>query len=382
MTETAVRHPGSMNSNGPTGLPSGHTRTGGAYIPPARLRALQSAISDKASAEYQRLAWEALKKSLNGLINKVNTGNIKNIVPELLGENLVKGRGLLCRSLMKAQAASLPFTPVYAALVAIVNTKFPQIGELLLMRLIAQFRRAYKRSDKAVCLAVTKFLGHLVNVRVANEIVALQLLTLLLEKPTDDSVEVAVGFMRDVGSFLSEESSRATNAVFERFRAILHEGVIDKRTQYMVEVLFQVRKDKFKDHPAIPADLDLVEEEDQMTHNIGLTDDLDVQDTLNVFAFDPDFLDNEAKYVEIKKEILGEESDDEEADDEDSSSESDDDFEEEQKEKAKLIIQDQTNTNLVNLRRAIYLTIMSSLNFEECAHKLLKLNIQKGMMFC
>ncbi len=46
-------------------------RTGGAYIPPARLRMMQEGIKDKTSAVYQRIAWEALKKSINGLINKV-----------------------------------------------------------------------------------------------------------------------------------------------------------------------------------------------------------------------------------------------------------------------------------------------------------------------
>jgi pre-mRNA-splicing factor CWC22 len=68
-------------------------RSGGVYIPPARLRALQAQITDKTSKEYQRLAWDALKKSINGLINKVNTGNIKHIVPELFQENLIRGRG-------------------------------------------------------------------------------------------------------------------------------------------------------------------------------------------------------------------------------------------------------------------------------------------------
>jgi pre-mRNA-splicing factor CWC22 len=29
-------------------------------------------INDKASVEYQRLTWDALRKSLNGLINKVS----------------------------------------------------------------------------------------------------------------------------------------------------------------------------------------------------------------------------------------------------------------------------------------------------------------------
>ena len=125
------------------------TRSGGVYMPPARLRALQEAASkDKASAEYQRLSWDALRKSITGIVNRVNVQNIKMVVPELFQENLIRGRGLFARSIMKAQAASLPFTPVFAALVAIINTKLPMVGELLLTRLISQFRRAFKRNDK------------------------------------------------------------------------------------------------------------------------------------------------------------------------------------------------------------------------------------------
>lgn len=41
-------------------------------MPPHKLRALQASITDKTSEPYQRLTWEALKKSLNGLVNKVN----------------------------------------------------------------------------------------------------------------------------------------------------------------------------------------------------------------------------------------------------------------------------------------------------------------------
>lgn len=124
------------------------TRAGGAYIPPHRLRQMQQQITDKSGEAYQRITWEALKKSINGLINKINTSNIKMIVPELFGENLVRGRGLFCRSLMRAQSASLRFTPVYAAVAAVVNTKIPDVGALLLARLVTQFRRAYRRNDK------------------------------------------------------------------------------------------------------------------------------------------------------------------------------------------------------------------------------------------
>jgi len=59
-------------------------KTGGAYIPPARLRLMQAQITDKSSVAYQRLSWEALKKSIHGLINKVNVSNIPLITRSLM----------------------------------------------------------------------------------------------------------------------------------------------------------------------------------------------------------------------------------------------------------------------------------------------------------
>ena len=41
-------------------------------------------------------------------------------------------------------------------------------------------------------------------------------------------------------------------------------------------------------------------------------------------------------------------------------------------------IEERTETNLVNLRRVIYLTIMNALNYEEAMYKLLKIEIQEG----
>ena len=351
-------------------------RSGGTYIPPARLRALQAQITDKTSKEYQRMAWEALKKSINGLINKINVSNIKFIVPELFSENLVRGRGLFCRSIMKAQAASLPFTPIYAAMTAIVNTKLPQVGELLTTRLVTQFLKAFKRNDKAVCLSSTTFLAHLCNQQVIHETLAAQMLLLLLNKPTDDSVEIAVGLTREVGQHLEEMNGQIALVVFDQFRNILHEQDLDKRVQYMIEVLFQVRKDKYKDNPAVKEELDLVEEEDQITHQINLLDEgLDVKDGLNIFKFDKDWEDNEEAYKKIKAEILGEASGSEDEDDNASEESSDD---EEDENERKIEIKDQTNTDLVNLRRTIYLTIMSSIDFEECCHKLMKINLPVG----
>jgi pre-mRNA-splicing factor CWC22 len=409
---------------------------GGVYIPPFRQRRMMEELAkaDKTSPEYQRVAWEALRKGINGVVNKVNSSNIVHLLPELFAINLVRGRGLLCRAVLKAQLTSPGFTPVYAALVAVINTKLPEIGELLLRRVVSQFRRAFKRRNKLVSLGLAKFLAHLVNTQVAHEVVALQVLALLLEQPTDDSVEVAVAFAKECGAMLTELAPQATHAVFERFRHILAEGAVDVRVAYVVEGLFTARKARFADFPPVPPELDLVESEEQITHEVGLEDSCDTEDMLDVFKVDTEFEAHEAAWDEIKREILG----DGEADAADNGGggagagagagggggsasvdgERDEDdigdaavvdagelaeamarnsgggagagsgggagtvmgsgFSSSSSSSAPMEIVDLSETDLVNLRRTIYLTIMSSVDFEECAHKLLKMSIPKG----
>ena len=174
----------------------------------------------------------------------------------------------------------------------------------------------------------------------------------------------------------------------------------------MIEVLMQVRKDKYKDNPILPEGLDLVEEEEQITHEIQLEEDLKVEEGLStypisctslrsndlladIFKFDANYIENEEKYKTIKAEILGEGSSDDESGSEEGDSEDDDEgtFENvlltsfpkyvaavPEKEG----IEDRTETNLVNLRRVIYLTIMNALNYEEAVHKLLKVQLKEG----
>ncbi|XP_078439340.1 MIF4G domain-containing protein / MA3 domain-containing protein [Wolffia australiana] len=356
-------------------------RSGGVYIPPFKMAQMMRDVQDKSSDAYQRLSWDALRKSINGLVNKVNATNIKNIIPELFSENLIRGRGLFCRSCFKSQMASPGFTDVFAALVAVVNTKFPEVGKLLLNRIVLQLKRAYKRNDKPQLLAATKFIAHLVNQQVAHEIIALELLTVLLENPTDDSVEVAVGFVKECGSLLQDISPQGLHGIFERFRGILHEGEIDKRVQFLIEGLFAIRKAKFQGFPAVRPELDLVEVEDQFTHEVSLEDEIDPETGLDIFKSNPRFLEDEKAYEDLKKSILGddESSGEDDGSDAGGSDEEDQSEEEEDEEDEEMMkIKDETETNLVNLRRTIYLTIMSSVDFEEAGHKLLKIKLEPG----
>lgn len=79
----------------------------------------------------------------------------------------------------------------------------------------------------------------------------------------------------------------------------------------------------------------------------------------DLFKVDPKFLENEERYAEIKKEILGDSDDEEEESGSDYES---DDEDEEAVAPEKEGITDMTETNLINLRRTIYLTIMNSVS--------------------
>ena len=250
--------------------------------------------------------WEQLRKSINGIINKVNVSNISNIIVELFSENLMRGKGLLARAIMKAQMASPTFTQVYAALLAAVNTKLPDVVRLVIHRVVSSFKKAYRRNSKLQCKAACQMIAHLVNQQVVHELLALQVLALFLEHASEDSIEMAADFMVQCGQVLAETTPAGVNAIFERFRTILHEGKIQRRVQYTIEKLFTVRKNRFKDNVGVIQELDLIEEQDKITHEVSLDDDLELEESLDFFKFDPDYERKEAEWDEIKKEILGE----------------------------------------------------------------------------
>lgn len=102
--------------------------------------------------------------------------NIHGVILDLFNHNLIRGRGLLARSVLKAQSASKNFTHVFAALVAVINTKLPDVVKILVHRVIFFFQRSYRHGNKQSYLSSLKMIAHLVNQQVVHELLALQLL--------------------------------------------------------------------------------------------------------------------------------------------------------------------------------------------------------------
>ena len=355
-------------------------------------------------ASKQRETWQDQRRVINGTINRLNSGTIKPLIQELFQNvNLVRLRGPLCKSVLSAAVSSPKYSDVYAAIIAVVNSKLPEVGELMVKRVILSFRRYYKQRDKASCQAVCIYIVHLFHQGVVHELIVLQLLSVLLDgaRPTDDSVEVAAHVLQIAGQALLDCSSAGVRACTERMRSLLHEGYLNQRVEYRVEELLKARKNGFKEFHSISEDLDLVERDDQITFDTSLDDeDIQKEDELDVFSFDPEYEEHEEEWSAIRAEILGlGESSDDDSDGSDSDSNSDDEShssDDNSQEEASTsgenalviasnggdkqvaVVEDLTEADLVHLRRTIYLTIMSSATFEECAHKLARIDVPPG----
>ena len=289
-------------------------KNGDLYIPPYRMNQIISQIrskNDTKSTEYQRCMWDLLSKSINGIINKINVSNMRNIIIELFNENLLRGRGLLIKAIMRNQLTSPNYTPTFACLICVLNSKLPFIGNLFVRRYISLFKKAYSDNNKIQCIASTKMIAHLINYRIVDSLLAFEILLLLIENMSNDSLELACSFLIECGEFLSNEDQNMTNDIFEKLRAILEEGNVDKRLQYIIENLLKIRKNNFKEHESIKEDLDLVGDNDMITHRIFLDDEIKTEDELNFFRYDEKYDENEKTWKKYKECILGPEQDEE-----------------------------------------------------------------------
>lgn len=319
--------------------------------------------------EYQKRSWADLKKAIDHQVKKCNRNSIREVVVGLFRLNLHRGMGLLARSIMRAQLDDPKLTPIYASLVAVLNSKIPEIGELVGIRVLLLFKKSYVSNDKRITLSALQFLLHLVNQRVVDETLLLEILQLLLDKaPTNNCIEVSVEIMTTAGKLLTENSVMAANMVFDRLRGFIQQNEgISKRSQMLIDQLLKVRRAGFKDHPTIEKVLDLVEDADQNPHALELNGVYSSKDILNIYRFDSDYAKNEASYDEVRTDVIGDEDDDDEDEDDDEEAEE------------MVQIKDMTDSNLLNYQKTIYLTIMSSMSADEAVHKLLQLAKKRSL---
>lgn len=355
----------------------------GPYIPPAKR--VKAEKFDVGSLEHQRQMWDENKRKITGLINRANISNVTFIIKELFQCNLIRYKGLFASALLKAQETSPVYTDVYAAILGVINSRIHTIGALVVNRLILQYRTSFINDNKQKCLSSIRFIAHLVNQEFVHEVLAFQIINHLIEKPTPASIELAVALLKECGAKLELSNSTYLFEVFRSLRDLSLENELDTRSHELIDLIHNIRKEKFREFPPIRKELDLIDEEERVTHTIQLSEPRkeDFHMEFNYFKVDPKWHETEAKYDELRKSLLeGDSSDGDEGEDESEYSDEEGtndptDVSQDVKPDKKII--DATGSDLIAFRRNIYLTIRSSVRHEEVVHKLLKSKISSEL---
>ncbi|KAL6569693.1 hypothetical protein OROMI_014207 [Orobanche minor] len=235
--------------------------------------------------EYRRSKWLYMERRINCLVRKLNISNIQFVAHGIMNlQNLIPGRGLFCKAVMKSQSGSPQSSNLYASLVAIVNSRFPDVGLLLVKRAVLQFKEAYDRNNTKKMRDASTFLAHLVNQTVVYEVLAIDVLLLLLSDPSSDNIEVSVSFCTECRSFLLDYAPHKLHEIFKEFISLLRKEGLERRIRVAVVKLLAVRASRFKRYPTMIGKLDLVDEVgDQVRHVVSLLHDIHPETGLDDF---------------------------------------------------------------------------------------------------
>ncbi|CAF4396807.1 unnamed protein product, partial [Rotaria sordida] len=102
-----------------------------------------------------------------------------------------------------------------------------------------------------------------------HEFIDFEILIFLLKNPSnDDDVELAIEFIKECGQKLSQVNPRGLNSMFVTLKNSVNKSSLSEYTQNMIQILFAMREDEFKENPSIAPGLNLADESSQYTHMI------------------------------------------------------------------------------------------------------------------
>lgn len=313
--------------------------------------------------EEQEKRWNALQNNINTLVSNLTRQNVKQTTIALLGTNIDRGRGVLCRAILRELLKRPQNASTLALLTCNIANFNNELGSLLMARLVALFKRGYTENNRNIVDATTLFLCELILLGTVMSLSIMELLHILLDGTvTDDSIRTAVSILYRLTAYMDGRDSRLINMVYDWLRNMLQEGNLLTTSQKRITELFQARRDGLR------LNIDksqIIDTEDasggNYTPSFGAIQHPEME--LDFFKVDDDYEQHEAEYHAWAKPILSQF--EVAIHDDQASSETNED--------TGLEVTDYTDFELIQTQKTIYLIMMSSMSADEGVHKLLKL---------
>jgi pre-mRNA-splicing factor CWC22 len=138
---------------------------------------------------------------------------------------------------------------------------------------------------------------------------------------------LAIKILKECGEIFLKVCPEKLASIFITLRNLYDGQLIEEHTRFMIEILFDVQLDQFKEYPAVESGLNIVDKHDQHTHIMVLLDQCDPENdlgkiniqfnqyltffNLDIFKYDAQYVFNENKYKKIREKLPDEYNNDE-----------------------------------------------------------------------
>eukprot|EP00758_Cryptobia_borreli_P001235 Tbor_TRINITY_DN2055_c0_g1::TRINITY_DN2055_c0_g1_i1::g.12126::m.12126/K13100/CWC22; pre-mRNA-splicing factor CWC22 len=271
----------------------------------------------------QRKEWNALSRRIIGAVNRASPSNFTDCAASILRRNIIRGKGIYCKAVMRMQEENPQLSEVFCALTSVINRHFPEVGALLVKRLVIQWRRYYRRKNLPGIQSTGKFINNLFTFHIIDGNMILKMLSAVLcqDEVTEFHIDIGTELFRGCFKSLEERHAKEFHFILGLFRDLLHADpkILSVRSESVVVTLFdtiqswQSRKSSEPIIPKVYQDLFSPDIDPQMHSEIDF-DDEDLggngtlgnsENTLDRFQYDPDYSIAEELYNEQKTAILG-----------------------------------------------------------------------------
>ncbi|XP_051124308.1 uncharacterized protein LOC127246788 [Andrographis paniculata] len=223
----------------------------------------------------------SVRRRFQALLEELTVMNVQSVADRMAELNPIEGRSHFCEAVMRSQMQFPQSTNVYAALVAAINPRFPDVGYLVAKRAAVRFREACDSRDRDRTETAAALVAHLANQAVVHAALAWDVLMYLLTVYPMDNTAAAAGFCIECGSMLRASAPQRFTDIVGGFRRLLRGLVVDKPLRRRILKLIQADESMFEDYPAIIYELDLVEAGEQVTHMVSLLQPIDPEYSLD-----------------------------------------------------------------------------------------------------
>ncbi|XP_060847097.1 pre-mRNA-splicing factor CWC22 homolog [Rhopalosiphum padi] len=341
----------------------------------SKLTTIPEFIIHKQSDEYQIISWTILQQSISNLVQQVTSEDkAREIAKKILRLNIMRGKGLLCKYIMSVQLASTDKTHIYALFISLIYLEFPDVGGLLLVRCLQQFKVANKTKEKCEYLTSVLFISYLIIYEVVSPLMAVKLLSFLVKLPTQDSIDAAFVILNTCGHKMSDSNKKELENLINLGPSTSAYNIRSgKKIRRMIQIIMETisLKNVLKFKKPMMTKF-------RTPFNISLESQIDPHMELDYYSYDPYYEYSEELYELFRTQVL--ESDDK---DEYVLMYDTETYNKRNKKKNKFVIKHSGNPkidkNSKSLQEFVQMILDSStFKYENCAYQLMKIKLNPG----